>query len=74
MRALTKTMGRVLIAGIIGAIALGSIAIAPAMAQVEIKSFSIWTSRDSQQGGLPLIAARKGFFTEGGTSTSTSGS
>jgi len=66
MRALTKMMGRSLTAGVISMIALGSFATSPATAQVEMKAFSIWTSRDSQQGGLPLIAAKKGFFAKEG--------
>jgi ABC-type nitrate/sulfonate/bicarbonate transport system substrate-binding protein len=35
-------------------------------AQVETKSFQIWTSRDAQQGALPVVAARKGFFEKEG--------
>ena len=35
-------------------------------AQVETKSFQLWTSRDAQQGALPVIAARKGFFEKEG--------
>lgn len=36
------------------------------LAQVETKSFQIWTSRDAQQGALPVVAARKGFFEKEG--------
>ena len=35
-------------------------------AQVETKSFQIWTSRDAQQGALPVVAARRGFFEKEG--------
>jgi len=35
-------------------------------AQVETKSFQLWTSRDAQQGALPVVAARKGFFEKEG--------
>jgi NitT/TauT family transport system substrate-binding protein len=41
-------------------------AVTPADAQLEMKNLIIWTSRDSQQGGLPLIGARKGFFAKEG--------
>jgi NitT/TauT family transport system substrate-binding protein len=39
-----------------------------ACAQVETKSFQIWTSRDAQQGALPVVAMRKGFFEKEGLS------
>jgi ABC-type nitrate/sulfonate/bicarbonate transport system substrate-binding protein len=35
-------------------------------AQVETKAFELWTSRDAQQGALPVVAARKGFFKKEG--------
>ena len=66
MRALTKLMGGKPTTSMLGVIALVWAATTPATAQVEMKSFAIWTSRDSQQGGLPLIAAKKGFFTKEG--------
>lgn len=34
--------------------------------QVETKSFQIWTSRDAQQGALPVVAQRRGFFEKEG--------
>src|SRR6476469_7180850 len=37
-------------------------------AQVETKSFQIWTSRDAQKGALPVLAMRKGFFEKDGLS------
>src|SRR5688500_14254455 len=37
-----------------------------AQAQVETKSFQLWTSRDAQQGALPVVAMRKGFFDKEG--------
>jgi ABC-type nitrate/sulfonate/bicarbonate transport system substrate-binding protein len=65
MRKAMLVMGRRFAAGTLGAVMLGTMAI-PVLAEVEMKSFAIWTSRDSQQGGLPLIAAKKGFFTKEG--------
>jgi ABC-type nitrate/sulfonate/bicarbonate transport system substrate-binding protein len=32
----------------------------------ELTNLEIWTSRDTQQGGLPLVAAKKGFFVKNG--------
>ena len=32
----------------------------------ETKSFQIWTSRDAQQGALPVVTARQGFFKKEG--------
>ena len=39
---------------------------ASSQAQVETKSFQIWTSRDAQQGALPVVAMRRGFFEKEG--------
>jgi ABC-type nitrate/sulfonate/bicarbonate transport system substrate-binding protein len=47
-------------------IAVLMLATGAAQAQVETKSFQLWTSRDAQQGALPVVAMRKGFFDKEG--------
>lgn len=49
-----------------GAVALLLGVAAGAQAQVEMKSFQLWTSRDAQQGALPVVAMRRGFFEKEG--------
>jgi NitT/TauT family transport system substrate-binding protein len=39
---------------------------AHAQGAVEQQSVQIWTSRDAQQGALPIVAARQGFFRDAG--------
>ncbi len=53
---LLRSAGIVLLLGLAGA----------SQAQVETKSFQIWTSRDAQQGALPVVAMRRGFFEKEG--------
>ncbi len=45
------------------AMLLGVTAVAQAQ---EVKSFQLWTSRDAQQGALPVVTARQGFFKKEG--------
>jgi ABC-type nitrate/sulfonate/bicarbonate transport system substrate-binding protein len=55
---------RFILAAVAAAAAFAS---APAAdAQVETKSLQIWTSRDAQQGTLPVVAMRQGFFEKEG--------
>ena len=56
--------GQMLRFGLIALALLGFVT--GATAQVETKSFQLWTSRDAQQGALPVVAARRGFFEKEG--------
>lgn len=40
--------------------------LAQAQGAVEQQNVQIWTSRDAQQGALPIVAAREGFFRDAG--------
>jgi NitT/TauT family transport system substrate-binding protein len=55
---------RFVLAALAGAAALS--ATVAAEAQVETKSLQLWTSRDAQQGTLPVVAMRQGFFEKEG--------
>ena len=59
-----RSSRRFVLAAAIAAAALASSAAAEA--QVETKSLQLWTSRDAQQGTLPVGAMRQGFFEKEG--------
>jgi len=63
-RAEMRSSRRFVLAVAIAAASLG-VSLA-AEAQVETKSLQLWTSRDAQQGTLPVIAMRQGFFEKEG--------